>query len=82
VDNRRNDRAGVPARVPSELTSEDRGQGDVAKFSAEDLEKLYRQGGLDIAAQIQGASLNKILDVATYEEHAWYIITERGVEKM
>jgi hypothetical protein len=64
------------------MVDEDRGQGDVSMFSADDLEKLYHKGGSNIAAQIQGRSLNKILDVTTYEPDAWYLITKTGVEKL
>jgi hypothetical protein len=64
------------------MTDQDRGQGDVKNFSAEDLERLYRKGGLDIAAQIKGSSLNQILEVATYEPNTWYVVTAKGVEKL
>lgn len=60
----------------------DRGHGDEAHFDADDLEKLYRQGGLDIAQNIQGSSLNRVLGVTTYDPDAWYVVTQDGVKPL
>jgi hypothetical protein len=74
-------------RIPDEnepaavMTLEDEGVGHVERFSAQDLDHLYLQGGVDIAARISGKSLNKILSVTVYEADTWYVVTANGVEK-
>lgn len=64
------------------MADEDRGEGDIEKFSAVDLERLYQKGGLETAMRISGKSLNLILGVTTYEPETWYVLTAHGVEKL
>jgi len=62
------------------MAEEDRGQGDVDRFSAEDLEKLYRTGATS-GIKIRGDALNQVKNTKQYKPLQWYIITEKGVEE-
>jgi hypothetical protein len=60
----------------------DHGPGAEDEFPAEDLERLYRLGGLDVAQNIQGSSLNRVLGVDRYEPQTWYVVTREGVKRL
>jgi hypothetical protein len=60
----------------------DAGSGDEDHFSAADLEKLYRKGGLDGIVRVQGRILNEILGTKKYQVDAMYLVTDRGVQKL
>jgi hypothetical protein len=60
----------------------DAGSGDDEHFPAEDLEKLYRRGGLDGVVRVQGRILNEILGTKKYQVDAMYLVTDRGVQKL
>jgi hypothetical protein len=64
------------------MHDEDAGPGDPEKFSADDLERLYRLGGNDPAVRIQGKTLNQILNTKKYVNSAWYVVTSDGVERI
>jgi hypothetical protein len=64
------------------MADEDRGVGDESRFEAADLERLYSQGGLNIAAQITGEELNVVLGTTRFKPHQWYLLTENGVKKI
>ena len=64
------------------VDEKDQGPGNEDHFPAEDLERLYRQGGVDVAARIRGDQLNDVLGVTKYVKSAWYVVTADGVEKL
>lgn len=73
-------RLGCAVAMPCR-TDQDLGLGDVTKFPADDLERLYGSD-TDASARILGTELNKLLHVKTYSAQAWYAVTPHGVEKL
>lgn len=63
------------------MNNQDRGQGNVTMFPAEDLEHLYRTTE-DPSELIQGSSLNKLIGKKRYTPEAWYRVTPTGMEKI
>jgi len=55
----------------------DKGQGDITRFPAEELEKLYKDGD-GMTVRILGKELNKMLKTNAYESKAWYVVTAEG----
>lgn len=85
MDHKRNDRKRVSDRLSNKLTFEpprdiDQSPGNVKMFPADDLEKLFHLD--DVPERIQGSSLNRVLNVDTYEPNAWYVVTPDGVKKL
>lgn len=63
------------------MRDQDRGTGDVRRFPAEELEKLYELGEA-IPPRIRGEELNKILNTQRFVRNAWYRVTEKGPRRL
>lgn len=61
---------------------EDRGTGNEDMFPADDLEHLYKLGGLDTTVRIKGEELNKIIKRHHYDPNGWYEVTKNRVKKL